>query len=124
MPVSIGDVARLFYNGHVAVFPVRHGMQCRAAGVDLRRTAIVSEPIDGLGGTPGAAVVVVDRPGRLVVRTSSDGRQLLAISERFHRGWRATVDGRPHAVTRINGDFIGCVVEPGTHAIAVGTKMA
>jgi uncharacterized membrane protein YfhO len=40
-------------------------------------------------------------------------RQLLVVSERFHRGWSATCDGRPASVLRVNGDFLGCEVGPG-----------
>ncbi|HEY2146286.1 MAG TPA: YfhO family protein, partial [Pirellulales bacterium] len=28
-------------------------------------------------------------------------------------GWRATADGEPLPVVRVNGDFMGCVVGPG-----------
>ena len=32
-------------------------------------------------------------------------------------GWRATLDGQPVPVERVNGDFLGCVVPTGSHAV-------
>ena len=40
-------------------------------------------------------------------------RQLLVVSESYHPGWQAAVDGVPQPVLRVNGDFLGCVVGPG-----------
>jgi hypothetical protein len=85
--------------------------------IDLQRTALAVQPLPELTGGPGAARVVTDRPGHLVVETAAQGRQLLSISERFHEGWVATADGRPLPVVRINGDFLACVVEAGAHHI-------
>ncbi len=61
--------------------------------IDLQRTALTAQPLPELTGAPGAARVVTDHPGHLVVETAAQGRQLLSISERFHEGWMATADG-------------------------------
>src|SRR5205085_7573833 len=68
-----------------------------------------------------------DRTGRIVVDATTGGPQLLAITERFHPGWRITdeplnLDSHqtPNVVTpplRVNGDFLGCVVGPGQHRV-------
>ena len=86
--------------------------------VDLHRTALVTRELPPLGGTAGSARVLVDRPGRIAVETSTAGRQLLSISERYHPGWRAAVDGVSVPSVAVNGDFLGCVVEAGTHHVA------
>jgi hypothetical protein len=65
---------------------------------------------------PGFAQIVEDRPGRLAVATAAEGRALLATTERFHEGWRATVDGKPTETLEVEG-FIGCMVEPGVHQV-------
>ncbi|MCH8924140.1 MAG: YfhO family protein [Planctomycetes bacterium] len=39
------------------------------------------------------------------------------LTERFHKGWQAEIDGQPQPLLRANGDFIGCVVEPGRHDV-------
>jgi uncharacterized membrane protein YfhO len=52
----------------------------------------------------------------------------MVISERFHPGWRLQVvpgskDVRAkdtsHEICQVNGDFMGVVVEPGTHVLAL-----
>ena len=85
--------------------------------IDVAESALVSQPVGELSGSPGDAVVVTDRPGRIVVRTSSPGRQLLAITERFHPGWRAVEDGHECPPIAVYGDFLGCVVSPGRHDV-------
>ena len=35
------------------------------------------------------------------------------LAESYHSGWRCFIDGTPAAAYRVNGDFLGCVVEPG-----------
>lgn len=85
--------------------------------IDLDRTALVTAALPELSGTPGSARVAFDRPGRIVVHTMADGRQLLSISERYHEGWHATAEGRPLPVVRINGDFLGCIVDAGSHRV-------
>ena len=85
--------------------------------IDLQRTAIVEAAPPPLAGPVGAARMLLDRPGHMTVRTQAIGRQLLSVSERFDQGWAATVDGRAASVLRINGDFLGVVVEPGSHDV-------
>jgi uncharacterized membrane protein YfhO len=60
--------------------------------------------------------MIEDRPGRLVVATSAPKRALLATTERFHEGWRATVDGTPIRTRSVEG-FIGCMVGAGQHQV-------
>lgn len=85
--------------------------------IDLTRSALVPQPVPPLSGPPGSARLLTDRPGHIVVETNARGRQLLAIGERFHDGWTAAVDGTSAAVLRVNGDFLGCVVDAGAHRV-------
>jgi hypothetical protein len=114
--------ARLVTRVKVARDPVT-GLQ----GLDVDREAVVAQPIGDLSGTPGVARVVSDRPGRIVVETSAPGRQLLVLTERFHSGWRMldeprtpeggaarSEDARP---LRVDGDYLGSVVDGGTHVV-------
>src|SRR5262249_30181362 len=55
--------------------------------------------------------------GDLDVSTIAPGRQLLVISESFHEGWRASVDGAPVPVLRAYGDYMACVVPAGEHRV-------
>jgi hypothetical protein len=65
----------------------------------------------------GTAIVAVDRPGRLVITTAAPARQLLATTESFDSLWTARVDGRPAEIVRVDGDFLGCVVDGGKHHV-------
>ena len=87
--------------------------------IDITSTALVGAPIAPTGGPPGEAHLTIDRPGRIVVHTAAPEPQLLLLTERFHDGWRAEVDGEAAAPIRVNGDFLGCVVPAGTHDVTL-----
>jgi hypothetical protein len=70
-------------------------------------------------GSTGSALLAVDRPGRLVARVDAPGRRILAFTERFHDGWSATIDGAPLQMVRVEGDFLGCVVDAGFHHVSL-----
>jgi hypothetical protein len=72
---------------------------------------------DGGQEAPGSARLTVDRPGHLVVDVDVPGRATLALTERFHHGWSLAIDGTAQATGRVNGDFLGCAVDAGTHRI-------
>lgn len=59
------------------------------------------------------AVISHSRPGHLVIQTRSIEDQLLVISERYSRDWRATVNDRPVDIVRADLDFMGIAVPPG-----------
>jgi hypothetical protein len=67
----------------------------------------------------GGARVAVDRPGYLVVDVSAPARSTLAFTERFHRGWSATAGGVPLPMVRAEKDFLGCIVDAGTHRVTL-----
>lgn len=85
--------------------------------VDVSQVALVGDPIEGLAGVPGTARMTLDRPGRISVETTAPGRQLLVVTDRFHGGWRASEDGRECPTVRVYGDYLGCVVSPGSHHV-------
>ena len=86
--------------------------------VDPRVTALVESPLT-LSGPPGTAAVRDEEPGRFEVETDAGGPQLLVMTERFHRGWVASIDGRPATKMRVYGDFLGCVVPAGKHRVSL-----
>jgi len=85
--------------------------------VDLGSTALVSEAIELGGGVRGSAEILRDLPGDVEIRTRASSRQMLVLSESFHRGWRASSDGDLCPVVPVYGDFMGCVVQPGEHVV-------
>jgi hypothetical protein len=66
----------------------------------------------------GVTSVVLDRPGHLVVDVDAPGRRTLALTERFHEGWSATVGNVPLQMVQVEHDFLGCVAEPGAHQVS------
>ena len=66
----------------------------------------------------GTASIVLDRPGHLVVDVVAPGGRTLALTERFHDGWLATVEDVPLPVVRVEHDFLGCVVEAGAYRVS------
>ena len=60
--------------------------------VNVLDEALVDQSIGDLSGSPGAARVIEDVPGQIVVETTRRSRQLLALTERFDAGWRVADD--------------------------------
>jgi hypothetical protein len=90
------------------------------ARIDVERMALVTHPLrlSHAGPAAGRITLVQDRPGRLAAKVETEGTSLLVFSERFDRNWRASIDGVRTRVERVNGDFMGCVVGAGTHAVS------
>jgi hypothetical protein len=91
---------------------------------DMRRispddTALCEVPIDLPLSNPGTAVLAEELPGRMAIGVTCSARQLLVVAESYHCGWHAAVDGRPRLLHRVNGDFLGCVVEPGERQVVL-----
>ena len=55
----------------------------------------------------------------MAVETHAPAPQLLVVTERFHHGWSASVDGIATPVHRAYGDLIACAVPAGSHAVAL-----
>ena len=100
----------------LAAAKVSHTVASDLSSIDVNRIALVDSSID-LGGSPGSTKVSGDWPGRIEIETSAGGRQLLVLTERFHHGWRATVDGVAAQPIRVYADFLGAVIEAGHHHV-------
>jgi len=87
------------------------------ASIDLRTTALVQEKIGLPPGEPGQVKVLSRLPGDLALETHAASRQLLVLSESYHRGWRGQIDGEACEVIRVYHDFMGCVVPAGQHQV-------
>jgi hypothetical protein len=91
-----------------------------SGAIDLRRQAVVLEPlVPGLA-TEGSGQATVEKmsPGQLVLNTQSTGRMLLVLSETFYPGWYAVVDGQPAQETlKVNVVQQGVVLSGGEHTV-------
>ena len=85
--------------------------------VDVLRVGITKEELDLDQERPGTAEIERDLPGDIQIHTNSPGRQLLVLSEAWHRGWQASVDGEPARVLQTYGDIMGVVVSGGPHDV-------
>ena len=64
-------------------------------------------------------LLVVDRPGHIVVESNCPAQRLLVVNESYYPGWKATTDGHDAKLLRVNGDFLGVVAPPGRHEICL-----
>lgn len=121
-------------SGYVALFPeTRHALDSdmarRLSGTRWVFTEQgVRHPAEGAAervrlldqqGRPstGSVRLAVDRPGQLVAQVDAPGSRILAFTERFHAGWSATAGGARLEVVRVEGDFLGCLVEGGSQRV-------
>ena len=81
-------------------------------------TTVLTETAIGMSeGPPGEATLEEDRPGFVRIRAVAPSRRVLVLSESFHPGWRVEIDSRPGGIIRSYGDFLGCVIDPGSHEV-------
>jgi hypothetical protein len=85
----------------------------------LETTALCEVPLCLPFSKPGTAVMADQRPSRLEIDVDCPAPQLLVVSESYHPGWKAHVDGAALDIYRVNGDFMGCVVGPGKRRVVM-----
>ncbi|RPI11527.1 MAG: hypothetical protein EHM71_00635 [Zetaproteobacteria bacterium] len=95
-------------------------------GGDLRGTGVVqgANEKEAEKSTPRRSpddrVMVLDSAdGRLVVETENLAERLLVISEVWHPGWTATLDGRDLPLIRANLALLGAWIPPGRHRLVL-----
>lgn len=113
---------RAFWGGKTVPVPCGDADVAEALQrVDLRRASIVCGGGDALPpgtGSAGDAVRVESwSPGRLVLAAAPRAARFLVVSENWHPGWRARVDGRPAVLYRTDGALLGLAVPPGPHRV-------
>jgi hypothetical protein len=63
------------------------------------------------------AHAAIDSPGRIVFESESPAPAILVLTESYHAGWTASIDGRLQRPLRLNGDFLGCLVPAGRSTV-------
>jgi hypothetical protein len=89
-------------------------------GFDARTTAITEERVNGLpdgARAGGTATITRYEPERVTIEADSDGPGLVVLSDNHFPGWKATVDGEPADVERVDYLFRGVRVGAGSHTI-------
>ena len=73
---------------------------------------------DSAASTANDTVRILERaPERWRLASEAAGERLLVLTQAFFPGWRATLDGQPVPLVRVNYLFQGVYVPPGTHTI-------
>ena len=86
--------------------------------IDVATTVLVERPLELTGGPAGTVREVENRPGRLRYELQTESPQILVVSESWHPGWEARVDGSGADVLRLDGDFFGAIVPAGSHEVS------
>ncbi len=85
--------------------------------IDLDTTALVTHPLNLETADPGTARLIHEQSGELTLQIATPCRQLLVIADSYDPNWCASIDDKPVTVERVNGDFLGCVIEGGEHEV-------
>jgi len=101
-----------------------------AAGFDGRRVAVVERrlpglPVAGATGTaapPGSAGIASYGPEHVVLQARAPRPGLLVLTDVYYPGWRATVDGRPASIARVDYLLRGVRVPAGAHRVELRYK--
>jgi hypothetical protein len=111
--------ARLVTSALMIAVP-RRGLEHMA----METTALVDKPVKLAGGQPGRISDFYETPGKIEMIVDCREPQLVALTESHHPGWRASVDGVSVEALRVNGDYLGCVVPAGRHAVRLAFRPA
>ena len=85
--------------------------------VDIDNTVLLDRNLELSSGQHGLARIREDRPGKISLEVQAGGREVLVVSERFHNGWQANVDGKPTPIMPAYGIFMAIPLERGKHVV-------
>lgn len=93
-----------------------------AGELDLAHEALVSDrrdllPIASSSDSAESVRIERDRSGEVVVQIHSASDAMLVLADAYYPGWRATVDGRPARIARIDLGLRGVRVPAGDHHV-------
>ena len=108
----------------VAVVPGVDALYARLAtpGFDPFGEALVTEPVASAAPARGVAAVEGTATGYFKVRASSDAPTLLVVSEALLWNWKATVNGAPAPIVRVDGALIGVPIPSGESAVELSYR--
>ena len=90
----------------------------RLAAVTGRRLpGLPDQPAAKARAAPSSARIARYDPERVIVRARTARPGLLVLSDNQYPGWKATVDGHPAPVERVDYLFRGVRIAPGSHTV-------
>lgn len=102
----------------------------RAANIRWQRTGKGWQFVEGrearvkLLHSNGDARLTHDSPGVIDVFVNASSSDMLLVSESFHRGWQASIDGQPVAILRDETGLLSIPLSPGTAKVELRFKPA
>ncbi|CAH2030184.1 YfhO family protein [Trichlorobacter ammonificans] len=111
--------AWLVPTARVAADPTERLNLLTAPSFDPARQALVeTTPQVSLDGTASGTVRLERLEAeRISLATDAAAAGLLVLGEKYHQGWRATVDGAPVPVVAVNHILRGIYLPPGSHRV-------
>jgi len=112
--------ARAFFVSNVLSAASDEEEERAVQAIDLREAAVAGAPAAaGMSVADASDRVEIPRAaaGSLDVATQNLNRRFLVISEVWHPGWRAAVDGRAATLYQTDIALLGLWLEPGVHHI-------
>lgn len=103
---------------------IRAGRLRDGSPLSLSQTALVTSddqlPLPLSAGTSNGKVSLLRRAGgEISLGVATDQNSFLVISERYHEGWTASVNGDPVKVFRTNSEFMGLSVPLGKSIVTL-----
>jgi hypothetical protein len=115
-------LARAFFVSTVVSAANEEEMDRAVEKLDLREAAVVDRPAPaGMSVADASDYVEISRSaaGALAIAARNAHRRFLVISEVWHPGWRAAVDGRAATLYKTDIALQGLWLEPGVHSIEI-----
>ena len=113
-------LARAFFVSNVLSAANEDEMDRTVAKADLREAAVVGAPAPtgiSVADAGDRVEITGSAAGALAVAAQNAHRRFLVISEVWHPGWRAAVDGRAATLYQTDIALQGLWLEPGVHTI-------
>jgi len=120
------DVARAFWVEQVLAVNSEREALAEMQNRRLHTTAIVQQGTAARLGSPPAESdrvrVAAAGNGALTLELQNAKRRFLVISEVWHPGWRALLDGRELQLYRTNFALLGAWIPPGSHRLVLSFR--
>ena len=98
-------------------FPTRTVAVTEEPVAGLTRVTPAAPAVEDAGESPGRAEISSYKDEKVVLRTQSRAAGLLVLTDSWYPGWKATVDGKPAPIHRVDYLIRGVPVPAGAHRV-------
>jgi hypothetical protein len=116
------DLPRAFFVSNVIAVEDETAVVVAVQQTDVRETAVVAAPVPAGKSTPSAGdrvEIARSAAGELDLVARNDAPRFLLVSEVWHPGWSASVDGQAASLVRTDIALLGLWLKPGDHRIEI-----